>query len=144
VKTNIHYLVVLDGIYTFSLLKQNWTYPRVGVCVCVCVSGVPLDRFIEYSGQYNLNLAGMRMALKEQEIVCFAEKEEMSISARERLSLHEGAMSHVHRIFPVLIVNAYKMMTFFFVLCPVQCVHVPASYANLLPSFFRVTELVQA
>jgi hypothetical protein len=54
------------------------------------------------------------MALKEQEIVGFAGKEGMSISVRERISVHEGAMLHVHRIFRVLTVTVDKMMSFFF------------------------------
>lgn len=35
------------------------------------------------------------MGLKEQEIVGFAGKEGMRNLAKERLSVHEGAMSHV-------------------------------------------------
>ena len=32
--------------------KQDWTYPSV------CVSGVPLDRFVAYTPKYNLKFGG--------------------------------------------------------------------------------------
>ena len=71
---------------------------------------------------YNLNLVGMQMALKEQEIVGFAGKEGMRNLARQRLSIHEGAMSHVinyTRFFRVFTVTVDQMITFFLfcVLC---------------------------
>jgi len=79
-------------------------------------------------------------------MIGFVGKEGMRNLERERLSVHEEAMSHVIKyigFFRVLTVTDDQMVTFFFfVLCPVQCVHVPASYRNLLPSFFRAAELV--
>jgi len=53
-------------------------------------------------------------------------------------------IKYIGFFFRFLTVTVDQITTFFFVVCPVQCVHVPASYRNLLPSFFRVTELVQA